>query len=368
MEVNYSLSESRNVTALPMIDVFPIRSWILLCYCVISLTGIVGNTFVILVISRHETMGATSFRIYVGALAVADLLVTLFCIPIYITSTSNFHYHLTGMSGKIMCKLLSGYMLPFHLAGMSIYIMVAISIQRYFAICRPLSSMANPSPSKAKMVVFGIWVWSIILAVYPVMGLEYADEGQATVGAHCKFSAVFNNEILPKTMYVLTTSVQFIIPFVIMIFCFFQIKVNIIKQIKQIKLQDASSQSLEMKRVRLRKQTVTTVLIVIVSFIILLTPSQFLYFCFNFSLYQTSWNSNLYQSTVVLYFVTSCINPVIYAFRSKPFRNGLKETFEKCFGKLRDRSQSGMSLTISSVIHPGNGSPVSERSRANTGM
>ena len=315
-----------NSTALPILEVFPMRPWILFSYCIISVAGIVGNMFVILVISRHEDIGAPSFRIYIISLAIADFFVTLFCIPIYITSISNFHNHPTGLSGKIMCKLLSGYTFPFHFARINIFVMVAISVQRYYAICKPLSPMANPSPRKAKLVVCGIWLGSIFLLLHRIICLEYARNDEATVGAHCKFKSVFKAKVTPKVIYMLTTMIEFIIPIGVMMFCFVKIKKSIANQFYSIKVQEVSSPEHEFKRVHSRQQAVVTVFIVVVSFVILLAPNQILYFCFNFEVYHTSWNSNLYQTTVVLYFFTSCINPVIYVFRSKLFRVKLRET------------------------------------------
>ena len=353
MEINHTLLGIMNITAFPLPpdEVFPIRPWILISYCIISGTGIVGNLFVVLVVSGHKTMGAASFRIYIGALAITDLLVTLFCIPIYITSTAEFRYHPTGMMGDITCKLLSGYTLPFYLASVSTYIMVAISLQRFFAICKPLSSMANPSSRTAKIVVCIIWLGPILLAIYPMMGLEYVEERKATIGAHCQFLAVFSSNKTPKVLYVLTTTVQFIIPVGVMFICFIQIKRKITQKISKIKLHEVSTCTMELKSACVKRKTVMTVFIVIFSFIILLTPNQLMYFCFSFSLYQTSWHSDIYQSTIVLYFFTSCINPVIYAFRSKPFRDGLKRTLKNYFGELQSRSQSGTSPETISSTH-----------------
>ena len=357
MEANQSLLGDSNVTSfVSTLEVFPIRPWILFSYCLISVTGIIGNTFVIVIISRHENMKATSFRIYISALAIVGVLVSLLCIPIYITSTSNFHYHPTGISGTIMCKILSGYMIPFHLSRISIYIMVAISIQRYFAICKPLSTMAHPYAKKAKIIVCGICFATMFLAIYRITSLEYTGEGAATVGAHCKLSTVFSDDITPKVIYMLTTIFEFIVPVCIMVFCFYQFKTNIAKQISQINLEEESTREMMLKRIHSRKQTFVTVIIVVISFTALLTPNQILYFCFNFNIYQTSWNSNLYQSTVVLYFFTSCINPFIYSFRSKPFRDRISEIrgyLLSYYRELRNRSQSGISVTTtSSVINP----------------
>ena len=353
--MNGNQTQSTTGSIMPILEVFSIKPWILFSYCIISVTGIVGNTFVILVISRHEDMKNTCFRVYINALATIDALVSLFCIPIYITSTADFHYHPTGISGTIMCKILSGYMVPFHLSRISIYIMVAISVQRYLAICKPLSPMAHPSIRSARAIICGICFVTIFLAFYRTTSLEYAEKGEATIGAHCKLTP----DVTPKVIYVLTTIFEFIIPLCIMVFCFWQIKTSIAKQIHQIGLEETTTREMEIRRIYLKRRTVVTVVIVVISFTVLLTPNQVLYFCFNFNIYETLWNSNLYQSTVVLYFFTSCINPVIYSFRSKPFRDGvkgLKKSFLGCLLEIRDRSQSGISLlTTSSTINPNAG-------------
>ena len=311
-------------------SVFPIRPWLVTCYSIISLTGISGNSLVLYVIKNNNHMKTSPFGTYLGGLALADLLISLSCLPIYLTSTSAFTNHPTGIAGDIMCKVLSGYVLLFQFCGVSIYTMVAIAVQRYQAICKPLSSRATATPGRARKIIAAIWLLALMIAILAIYGEKYAKPDEATIGAHCKFSVTYNNDVIPRVVYMTIFTVQYIIPVCCMTFCFVRIRMTLNQQIRLVEGKEGESQMAELKQARERKRTVTTVLIVVVSYFLLWTPNQILYTCFNFHVYLASWDSNMFQVSVVLCFFSSCINPVIYAFRSQQFRTGFKNALGFC--------------------------------------
>lgn len=318
-------------------SVFPIRPWQITSYSVISFTGIVGNLLVLSVVSKNSQIRSSSFGVYLSSLAIADLFVAILCIPVYVTSTSNFTTHPSGVAGDAMCKILTGYNILFLFATVSVYTLVAIAYERYYAICNPLSSRAVATPQRAKHVVVIIWIFSLIIGINSIYGEQYAHGEDAEVGAHCKFSINYNSHITPKLIYLFTFSVQYVFPVLCMLYCFLRIHGELTKQNQLlIKNQTGKPQPAVVKQFQQRRSTIRTVILVVSVYFLLWTPNQLLYLCFNFNLFSTSWNSTLVQCSVVLCFLTCCINPVIYSFRSEMFRDGFKETFG-CARWLADR-------------------------------
>ena len=312
----------KNVTAYP--EPFPIRAWQLSGYLFIVLTGLIGNSLVLSVVRNNKAMKSSSFGTYLGALAVADIIVSILCLPVYLTSTSWFVWHPLGTAGDIMCKVLSGYNILFFFATVSVYTLVAISLERYVAVCKPLLARRQSTVKRAKLIIVGIWICSALLGILSIVGEESASSDKASVGAHCRFSNAYENDIIPKVIYVCVFSIQCIFPVTCMVLCFIWINKELQGQVK-VALSKENLQPAEIAAVKKRKKTINTVIIVVVSYFSCWSMNQVLYFCLNFGLISVNWNSNLMQVSVVLCFFSSCINPVIYAFRSQEFRKGFAE-------------------------------------------
>ncbi|XP_060119856.1 gastrin/cholecystokinin type B receptor [Heteronotia binoei] len=133
-----------------------------LLYLVIFLLSVVGNVLVISVLAVNKRL-RTVTNSFLLSLAVSDLMVALFCIPF--TFIPNLMQ--TFVFGKVVCKTVA------YLMGMSVSVstfsLVAISIERYNAICNPLQSRVWQTRSHAYRVIVATWLLSALLMLpYPV--------------------------------------------------------------------------------------------------------------------------------------------------------------------------------------------------------
>ena len=101
-------------------------------YSLILLIGITGNVLVIIIVGKYRDM-RNATNLLLTNLSVADLFFLLFCTP-------DGYQHLYGKDkhrlGKFMCKFS-----PFvqnATAICSVLTIMAISYERYVAICQPL--------------------------------------------------------------------------------------------------------------------------------------------------------------------------------------------------------------------------------------
>lgn len=308
-------------------DNFPIRDWELALYVIIAIAGTFGNSLVIAVLKRNRTMGSTAFGTYIGSLAVADLLVCLLCVPIYVTSTSWFAAHPTGTAGDVMCKIFTGYNILFFFATVSVYTLVVLAHERYLAICKPFKARIKSTQVRAFVTIAVIWVFSALLGVLSIIGEKYAPAANASVGAHCIFSNTYNNDLTPKIVYCVIFSIQYVFPITYMIVCFVRIRSCLrSKKLLALRCQAQNVQQGELQMIKIRGYCTRTVMIVIVSYFTCWSMNQILYFCLNFGMLTgIEWNNALMQTSVILCFCSSCINPFIYTIRSQEFRNGFAQ-------------------------------------------
>ncbi|XP_077461062.1 urotensin-2 receptor [Stigmatopora argus] len=127
---------------------------------VMWLLGTAGNVYTLAIMRSAAPRRPGSVYIYVANLALADLLY-LSTIP-FVVCTYFAH---DWLFGDIGCRvLLSLDLLTMHA---SVFILVAMSLERYRAVAQPLSTR-NSSPQSRRMAATAIWVTAFVLTL-PMM-------------------------------------------------------------------------------------------------------------------------------------------------------------------------------------------------------
>ncbi|XKL63363.1 hypothetical protein PGB90_005727 [Kerria lacca] len=104
------------------------------CEIIVSVVTVAGNTLVLIAFKRERKLRRRT-NYYIVSLAVADLLVGLIGIPCAILSSVGLPKHLETC-------LLSVSLLVV-LCTISIFSLVAVSVDRYWAILHPMSYSRN---------------------------------------------------------------------------------------------------------------------------------------------------------------------------------------------------------------------------------
>ena len=331
----YNMNKSSNCSYCTETEIYSFKAWIFSCYLVIAICGMVGNFLVMSIILKNNDIRHSSFGVYLFGLAMADFGVAVLCLPTYITSTSNFRHHPSGLAGDILCTILTAYNILFYFEIVSIYTLVAIWFERYAAVCKPLATYSSSTPKKARKILCAVWLLSLIPFIPTIYGTRYTPTQElSSIGAHCTVT-VFTTGVFWNILYHLIFVMQSVLPLTFLIFCFVKTQKALQRQFENLgKTQNSQTGALHL--IKQREKTLITIVIVTVSFFSLWTPDQIVFILYQFNVV-TSWNTNIMQVTVVLYFSSCCINPIIYTFRSKLFRKGMKASlcFPVCLGKKR---------------------------------
>ena len=141
-------------------------------YCVIFVTGVIGNVCTCLVIARTKYM-QTVTNYYLFNLAVADLLVLLLGLP---QETYSFWSAYPWVFGETFCVLRT--MAAETSTYASILTITAFTVERYVAICHLMLSRTDSSLRRAVKVIVLLWIVSAICAVPMVVqfGLVYVPD------------------------------------------------------------------------------------------------------------------------------------------------------------------------------------------------
>ena len=134
-------------------------------------------------------------------------------------------------------------------------------------------------------------------------------------------------------------TIQFIIPFIILIYCYGRIVWVLSKRI------DSNLQTSDMQTEKFllaTKNTIKTFLLVGLCFIICWSNNQVYYLMYNLG-YDADWNGIYFQFTVLMVFLNCTVNPFIYLIKYQDYQSALKE-LSGC-GKKKHGEDSKINLS-----------------------
>jgi len=158
--ISSSLSNANNLTELPSIDYkfeVPLDCIVYgtIAYLLIFLIGTCGNMMVIYVLMVEKEL--RNFTNYLLAnLSIADLMVLFTCLP---AAFHDLFAKERWYLGKAMCYIF--YFSQNCMSHASILTIFAITCERYYVICRPLSVKSLLTPCFTLKIIILIWFISI---------------------------------------------------------------------------------------------------------------------------------------------------------------------------------------------------------------
>uniref|UniRef100_A0A8R1DLL1 Thyrotropin-releasing hormone receptor n=1 Tax=Caenorhabditis japonica TaxID=281687 RepID=A0A8R1DLL1_CAEJA len=150
-----------------------VRYPLMTIYITVFVVCLIGNLVTILVITTHPQM-RTPTNFFLANLAAADLLVAIFCILQNMIHLVGFDHGVWPL-GDIMCKLylcLTNIM-PCTSAG----ILVLVSVEKYIAVLHPLSGLSLLTKENRYRACFGVWFLSVTINFPFFLNAKYYEYG-----------------------------------------------------------------------------------------------------------------------------------------------------------------------------------------------
>ena len=121
-----------------------------------AIIGIVGNAIVIIVVFNRR-VSKNSTDILIGSLAVADLLSSIAIIPV-----PRIKYVPSTWLGEVYCRVVNGQIFMWFFVNVSIFILTAISVERYVAVIYPFTFRRIFSMRRTTVYIILIWTACVI--------------------------------------------------------------------------------------------------------------------------------------------------------------------------------------------------------------
>ncbi|XP_026371139.2 B2 bradykinin receptor [Ursus arctos] len=274
------------------------------------------NIFVLSIFCLHKS-SCTVAEIYLGNLAAADLI--LACgLPFWaITIANNFDW----LFGEVLCRVVNT-MVYMNLYS-SISFLMLVSIDRYLALVKTMSTGRMRGVRWAKLYSLVIWGCALLLSS-PMLAFrtmkEYRDEGHNVTACVITYPSrtweVFTN--------ILLNFVGFLLPLTIITFC----TVQIMQVLRNNEMQ-------KFKEIQTERKATVLVLAVLLLFVICWLPFQIstvLDTLLRLDILSGCWDEYVIdvftQIATYVAYSNSCLNPLVYVIVGKRFRKKSREVFQ----------------------------------------
>ncbi|XP_022807346.1 substance-P receptor-like, partial [Stylophora pistillata] len=186
-----------------------------LAYVVIFVLGFFGNICIIYIVVSRKRM-RTNFNFLIVNMAVGDLLVSLFMMPVEVKFLYTGSSWIPGVLGKVTCKFVN--FVGRQSIAASIITLVFITVDRYFAVLHLLRDICFIRSTK--LVTSVIWI-SSSLYFFPYLLL--LDVVKSADGSHWECRLVWNfftSDIsvqvsIAKAYYMAMFLILYLVPLVI---------------------------------------------------------------------------------------------------------------------------------------------------------
>uniref|UniRef100_A0A8C4EWD3 Si:dkey-96n2.3 n=1 Tax=Dicentrarchus labrax TaxID=13489 RepID=A0A8C4EWD3_DICLA len=276
-------------------------------YILIFIIAVPGNAVALWAFFHQDS--TSPFKVFLKNLSVADLSYILI-LPMRIV------YHLSDSHwpfGHVVCQL-AGFLFYLNMYC-SLYLMSFISLDRFLAVVLPLRSQSVRKAMYAKVVVGILWV-IVILSMSPLLFLKKNMTNNST--GVCTMLYLENKS--PKAL--ISTVVAFIIPLttIVVSYILILLKLRTLKQREERPVKD---------------KAIKMIILIVMNFLFAFVPyhvSRIIYIK-SHSLDQLTAAS--YESlrranriTSALTCVNGVLDPVMYFFLNRAYRNKLLQLFE----------------------------------------
>ncbi|XP_013385873.1 pyrokinin-1 receptor [Lingula anatina] len=306
-------------------------------YCVIMVTGLVGNTATCVVISKNKFMH-TATNYYLFNLAMSDILFLVLGLPIEIY---EFWQKYPYVFGETFCLIRTHTSEAATYA--SILTITAFTVERYVAICHPVRAQTVSNLSRAVKVIVVIWIVSLLCAIPMTVqfGIKYEIDPVTNVSipesAMCQI--VIDKPI--NEAFEISAFLFFVAPMSVISILYGLIALAVRRSTLSRAGSDSSASSEEGVGVTLRAQkhakartaVLKMLFTVVVAFFVCWAPFH-VQRLMAIYIEEDDWTPQLLEIDTytwyisgVLYYGSSTINPIVYSIMSLKFRQAFRNTF-----------------------------------------
>lgn len=290
---------------------------------VVMVISFIGNILIICVTRRTRGLRKIAYSFVVN-MAIADLLTTIINMPESLTvEILNTDEWLPGDVGVVLCKLL-----PFCqevCAFCSVLSLLAIALDRYFAICLPMKRIMSQRLSK--VIIVCTWLIPIISSA-PMFVANNVVEYEGAILCVEEWPDPFDTEKASTDYTIILFVLFYLLPLIVISSLYSCAVFRIWRRKVPGNRSKMTNQVYSRSRQKALKMFITTV----VSFALCWLPYHVTFFLmsYNETFTQCGLPADIYFISSFFTHAISAFNPCIYMIFNKDYRTGSKRLLASC--------------------------------------
>ena len=294
----------------------------------ILVLGLVGNVVVCAAIYFDYRLRQQVSNVFISGLAFTDLLTVAIVIPSCAAALLRGEWTF----GTWWCQAIAFFY--YSLAIVALETLSLISLDRFYAIVRPLRYQTLITAPRAKLALFACCVWAWLFSL-PCVFLGWFRYGQHESMCTYHFSGtgdVFRLRVMVYGLFTITLCIG--LPFSVLVVCYLRIFIVVRRQSNRVLAVPREPALPQRCRGARAYKGYQTIFLVIFLFILSWMP-----FCVTRVAKIIAWNHELVPAGVdtfstVFSFLSAATNPLVYGMCRRDFRRAFKKLYRQLGGKL----------------------------------
>jgi leucokinin receptor len=288
-------------------------------YTLLSVLTVGGNALVCFIVFHF--MGViTVTNLFIANLAVTDLFIGLFCIPIVLVSD----YLLSDWPlGTFMCKFTSFAQSVFVVC--TVYTLIAMSVDRYIAIIHPLKPKLTRK--KCRILIGLLWTFSILFSspIFIDMNIRHTCYHRDLDNQTEYFQTKCETTGLPPSLQTAYNVATIIIIYLIPLCVLTIIYIRLGWRLHQTRAPGEAHSERDAKIKKSKQKVIKMCFVVVIMFGVCWFPLQLytnILYSYLDQIFRQEYVPHIYFTFHLMAMSNSCVNPAIYGVMSSKFRLG----------------------------------------------
>ncbi|GAB1865803.1 Adipokinetic hormone receptor [Camponotus japonicus] len=273
-------------------------------YSILMVISAAGNITVLIMTIIKRRKSKSRIHIFIMHLSIADLLVTFLMMPLEI----GWSITVSWEAGDAMCRIMAF----FRIFGLylSSFVIVCISIDRYYAVMRPLQIL--DVYTRGKIMLMLAWVGSVLCSLPQMLVFHLETHPNYTCYTQCITFNFFPSHLHEISYTLFGMLIMYWFPLIVILYTYSSIFMEICRRSQEKnedKIRRSSSGFLSRARIRTLKMTIT----IIAVFLICWTPYYVMSVWYWFDQPSAQKVDKRIQRALFFFACTnSSMNPIIY--------------------------------------------------------
>ncbi|KAK0131313.1 Adenosine receptor A2a [Merluccius polli] len=293
---------------------------------IIAALSVVGNLMVCAAVGlNHKLRTVTNY--FLVSLAVADVCVGAVAIPCAILTDVG-----VPRDNLPLCLVMLSVLIM--LTQSSIFSLLAVAVERYVAIFMPFRYQVLMTPRHAVLVIIVTWLLAFLIGLVPLMGWHKTPPAGSS--GHCFFVLVIDMSYMVYFNFFACV----LAPLVVMFLIYARIFAVVKRQLRRIEAErggggGGGGRGAAAAGVKQEMKTASSLFLVLFLFTACWIPLHVIN-CFLLLCPGCPVPFELLLTTIILSHANSVINPFLYAYKMKAFRDAFKAILTCCRTPVRD--------------------------------